>query len=237
MERWSYAWSVKLGKMHDCTLMRKLRAILQMEANCNFPNKIIYGISMLDNARKYGFTPEEIYSKKNKMADNSSLAKVLFFDIVRQTGLSAGLASVDTTNCYNASAHTVALLTFQAFGVPEEAVQYMVSVIEEMKYFLRTAYGDSKNFRGIILEVKFRSLCQENGASLAGWAVISITIIGAHKRKGHGAYFVCPISRLTGHLAAIIFVDDTDLIHIDTNKYQSALEAYEDLQESVDNWG
>ena len=37
-------------------------------------------------------------AKKNKMADDGSLAKVLFFDIARQTRLTAGLSSVDAAN-------------------------------------------------------------------------------------------------------------------------------------------
>ena len=140
MERWSYALSIMLEKMHGCSLMSKLRVILLMKADFNFSNKIIYGFRMMDNARKYGIMPEEIYSEKNKMADNGTLVKVLFFDIARQTRLSAGLSSVDAANCYDAVAHAVTSLTFQVFGVPEEAVQSMLSVIEEMKYFLDTTY-------------------------------------------------------------------------------------------------
>ena len=71
----------------------------------------------------------------------------------------------------------------------------------------------------------------------AGWAVISITILNAHKKKGHGGKFVCPISQRTGHLAAILFVDDNDLIHIDMDQDQTAAEAHEDLQASVNSWG
>ena len=41
----------------------------------------------------------------------------------------------------------------------------------------------------------------------------------------------------TSLLAAILFVDDTDVIHIDMNKSQSALEVHEDLQASMISWG
>ena len=110
MERWTYALSVMLEKMQGCTLMTKLRSILLMEADFNFSNKMIYGVRMMDNARKHGLMPEEIYSEKNKMADDGTLAKVLFFDIARQTQLSAGLSSVDAANCYDAVAHVIASL-------------------------------------------------------------------------------------------------------------------------------
>ena len=67
--------------------------------------------------------------------------------------------------------------------------------------------------------------------------MISITIINYHKRKGHGGHFICPISRREVHLAAILFVDDTDLIHIDMNQDQYVHEAHAVMQESLVNWG
>ena len=226
-----------LEKKLGCTLLAKLRAIRLMEADFNHSNKEIFGSRMLDNVRKYGLMPEEIYSERGKVPDDGTLAKVIFNDVVRQTRLSAGVASVDAANCYDSVAHAIASLTCQAFGVPAEAVHSMLTAIEDMKYYLRTAYGDSKNFRGHKIAVKFQGLCQGNGAAPAGWAVISIVILGAHKKKGHGGHFVCPISRRTGHLSAILFVDDNDLIHVDMGKDQSADEAAYDLQRSIDSWG
>ena len=186
LERWTNGLSVMLEKMYGCTLVNKLRAILLMEAEFNFSNEVIYGVRMMDNVRKYGYMPEEIYSEKRKTADDGSLAKVLFYDIVRQTHTSAGLASIDAANCYDSIAHAIASLVFQAFGVPEEAIESMLTAIQDMKYFLRTAYGDSTEFVGSTIEVKFQGLCQGNGVAPAGWAVISITILHAHKAKGHG---------------------------------------------------
>jgi len=52
------------------------------------------------------------------MTNDGSLAKVLFYDIVRQSRLADANTSVDDVNCYNDIACTIALLVFQAFGVP-----------------------------------------------------------------------------------------------------------------------
>ena len=71
-----------------------------------------------------------------------------------------------------------------------------------------------KNFFVSTIELKFQGLCQVSSAAPAGWAVISITIICAHKNKGHGGHFVCPISNLTGHLEALFFVYYTYAIQI-----------------------
>ena len=62
-------------------------------------------------------------------------------------------------------------------------------------------------------------------------------MIGAHKCKGHGGYFVCPISKLEGTLAAIIFVNDTDLIHICMDKVETIVESHSALQDSIISWG
>ena len=47
---------------------------------------------MLDNVRKYNLMPEEIFSERNIMPDDGTLAKVLFYDIVRQLQVSAGIS-------------------------------------------------------------------------------------------------------------------------------------------------
>ena len=96
-------------------------------------------------------------------------------------------------------------MVFQDFGVPLESVQSMLTEIEEMKYFLRTAYGDPKSVSGSTIKLKFQGLCQGSGVAPAGWAVIIITILCAHKRKGNFGHVVCTISNLTGHLAALLF--------------------------------
>ena len=40
-----------------------------MEAEFNNPNKEILGFRMLENAKKYGFIPGEVYSERGKTAD------------------------------------------------------------------------------------------------------------------------------------------------------------------------
>ena len=183
-----------LEKVPGCTLISKLRSILLMEADFNCVNKIIFGSRMLGNVRQQGLMLDEIFSERNRTAEEGSLAKVLFYDVVRQTRSAAGISSVDADNCYDRVAHAVASLVFRSFGVTKEATGAMLKTIQEMKFFLRTAFGDSKDFASLTIEVKTQGLCQGNGAAPAGWTVVSIAILNAHKRKGHGAKFLCPIS-------------------------------------------
>jgi hypothetical protein len=44
-----------------------------MEADFNATNKIVYGMQMMSNARGHQLVLEEIFSKKNRMADDRTL--------------------------------------------------------------------------------------------------------------------------------------------------------------------
>ena len=90
---------------------------------------------------------------------------------------------------------------------------------------------------GASAEIKTQGLCQGNGAASARWAGISITILHMHKWKGHGARFVCLMSLMKGQVATILYVDDTDEIHINLEEEESVFEAHNNLQESVLSWG
>jgi hypothetical protein len=113
----------------------------------------------------------------------------------------------------------------------------MLTTIQEMKFFLQTGFGDSTDFASSTLSIKTQGLCQGNGASPAGWAVVSICILSAHKKRGHGAHFTCPITKLKSHIAGIIYVDDTDLVHFHMDEDQGKDDAFFNLQEAITNWG
>ena len=118
----------------------------------------------------------------------------------------------------------------------------MLTTIKDLRFYLRTGYGDSKGYVGgkketSIKTVKNLGICQGNSASPAAWTVVSIPMISAHKKKGHGAYFVTPLSKTPCHLAGGLFVDDTDLFHLYMRRVETTAEAQDCLQEAVISWG
>ncbi len=172
------------------------------------------------------------------MANDGTLCKTLFYDITRQARVPAAIALVDASNCYDRIAHAMASPVFQAFRIPITAVESMLATIENMKFFLWTGFGDLTSFfLGGGISIKMQGMCQGNGASPAAWVVISICILKAHGRKGYGAKFVCPITKLEKHLSAILYVDDTGLLHIDLTKNETVDEVHTAIQESVNSWG
>ena len=74
---------------------------------------------------------------------------------------------MDAANCYDGIAHAITSLVFHYFGIPEKAIETMLTAIEDMKYFLYTAYGDSKEYVGSTIEARAMAR-QRSGYSRMG---------------------------------------------------------------------
>ena len=105
-----------------------------------------------------------------------------------------------------------------------------------MKFFLQTAFGELMEFVGSTITMKTQGLCQGNGAAPAGWAVVH-RHFKCSQKQGHGARIRCPIFPGSTDLAAIIFMEDTDLLHINMTRNESLEETHKALQVSVLSWG
>ena len=53
----------------------------------------------------------------------------------------------------------MASIIFHALGLPQEAVTSMFIAIQNMMFFLRTAYGDFTNFVDSTVLIKYQGLC------------------------------------------------------------------------------
>ena len=137
-----------LEKAPNVWLISKLQAILLMETDFNAANKILLGQRMLQNVRWYKLVPDEIFSERQRMADNRIFAKVLFYDISWQLRAPVALALVDAANCYDRVAHAIASLILRACGTPLLATILMLQAIQKMQFFLHTTFGDSKKCGG-----------------------------------------------------------------------------------------
>jgi hypothetical protein len=109
----------------------------------------------------------------------------------------------------------------------------MLTAIQKMKFFLQTAYGDSDRAMGSKVHLRTQGFMQGNGTSPADWTAVSITILHAHKCQGHGATFVTPISGISKELSCILYVNDTDLIHLCNDEQDTVGTAHEALQRSM----
>ena len=98
-------------------LVNKLRAILLMEADFNFGNKVI-SRRIAEITEKYGTLAQEQYgSRKGHRAIECALNKRLTLDILRQLRWAGALCSNDLKSCYDRIAHSIASMCMQSQGV------------------------------------------------------------------------------------------------------------------------
>ena len=124
-----------LKKIAGLALVNKLRAILLMEADFNFHNKLVFSSRILIAVRTNGLIPLEQYSKQQSTADDGSFDKVLQGDISRQRWLPMSIVSVDAANCYNRIHHAIMTTIFLCIDIQTEAIAAMLYPIQLMKFF------------------------------------------------------------------------------------------------------
>ena len=233
--RWSKGLSVMLEKIAGVAVVTKLRAILLMEADFNFHNKLIFGNCMMKPAREHGLVPEEIYSEKGKTPEDAILQQVLVYDIARQLRRPLMVASVDAAQCYDRIAHAIAALTLRAFKVPQSSASSMLEPIQNMEYYLRTGFGESTTHSGG-KDNKKQGTCQGNTAAPPTWQQISTLLVNAQRHSGHGIDIVSPISGTKQNQVGILFVDDTNL-WAGLGEDDDAASTLAKGQDSITSWG
>jgi hypothetical protein len=83
-----------------------------------------------------------------------------------------------------------------------------------MQYFLKTRFGESTDSYGGTSTSPNSGLGQGSGTSPPGFLALSSLIINAYCRMGHGAKISLSYARRLFHLTAVMYVDDTNLLHL-----------------------
>ena len=111
----------------------------------------------------------------------------------------------------------------------------MLGLIHEMKYHVRTGYGESAGcFGGPGLGLQ--GVYQENGAAPLLWELLSTVCFNVHKKEGHGVLIRCPITGESVRQAGISFVDNNNL-WAGLDRRKDFVKCAADAQATVDSWG
>jgi hypothetical protein len=141
------------------------------------------------------------------------MLKQLFFDQSNILHTMSAVSSNDAANCYDAVNHTTGSFALQAMCIPMQIIKCYLLSIQTLRFFLKTGFGLAKTSYGGTVEKPYMGLTQGSGASPAAWTTISTLIVSAYKSKGYGASFVAAWSGILLVLAALLYVDDTNLLH------------------------
>ena len=234
INRWERGLTVMLEKIKGNIKVDKLRAILLMEADFNFFNKLMFGHRLMRQNILYKRMPQELYGGlPNRSAQEVGINRRLVLDIFRLKRRCGVVAGVDAAQCYDRIVHSLAILILRNEGAQINPLLCMFGAIQGMTYFLRTTFGESSTHYGGRQSIPFQGTCQGNGASPAMWLMVSMYLVLLAREEGHTTTFSSGFSGLTLILIGFLFVDDTDLIvmgsstddaNIVINKMQKAIE-------------
>ena len=208
----------------DCMILKKansfdislLRTIVLMDAEFNHMNSVIGRLAM-HRAIDTGQLAREQYSRPGRTAAAHALNRRLIFDTQLTKRIPYSLAMSDLKSCYDRVVHSAVSLAFQRLGIPITVIVSMFDSIQRMVHRVRTAFGDSDDtYGGDCIDDGYilppQGFNQGSGVGPPGWSILSSVILAALRDAGYGITFINAITHEAYKLAALAFVDDSDLI-------------------------
>ena len=132
-------------------------------------------------------------------------------DAFQQKQISSAVTSMDADTCYDCMAHSMISPCSQCLALAVEVITSLLLTIQLMKFFLRTAFGDSTCFYGSRQLIPLQGCCQGNGGGPVMWVSVLIILVHQLWANGHVTTFVRAISGLKVSFAGFLYVDDGDL--------------------------
>jgi Reverse transcriptase (RNA-dependent DNA polymerase) len=236
-ERCQDGTNVMLVKKEGKYLPEELRTILLFDVQFNGNNKLL-GRRMMTFAEELNLiAPEQYGSRKHKSAMHQCMNKRLTFDLWRQLKWPAAMSMSDLKSCYDRIVHSIASLAMQRIGTPIPPIFHMFNTIQNLKHFVRTAYGDSKrSFGGHLWAVPCQGVGQGNGAGPQIWALVSTPVLNYLREVGVGVTFATSITAENIRFVGYAFVDDTDLCQMALTEEMTAEEVAMAMQVGMEAW-
>jgi hypothetical protein len=210
---WGHGLTVFLKKILSNVFVHKLRAICLLEANFNWWNKLIFSKRMMRQTVADSSIPQECFAKTNSQCNNAVLAKQFFCDSSHTLHHPAALSECDFGDCYDRAAHPPVRIALQSWGIPPLAIRALLSAMQTMQYTLKTGFGESAESYGCTAMLPNSGLRQGSRASPPAFMPLRSLIVNAYRRKGHGAWIYSLYFHQLFILAAVMHVNDIDLLH------------------------
>ncbi len=180
--------------------------------------------------------PGDQYSQKKSMAEDARLDNHLTMDLSRQMKHPLATMSADADKCYDRINHIIMSILLLAIVGSIGSIMAMLFPIQTMKFFQRTARGDSNTFMGgRSKENPLQGLCQGNGAGPTCWLMLSSMLMHCYKHQGFGLRIISCISGAIIDFLGEIYVEDMDLI-ITRPEFTTEKETQEGLWRAAWAW-
>jgi hypothetical protein len=105
-----------------------------------------------------------------------------------------------------------------------------------MQFFLKTGFGLATTSYGGSKDNPYMGLVQGSGAALAAWTAISTVMLASYKFRGYGANFLAGWSGIILSIAALLYFDDTDLLHMCPPDITTEHDFFDRVQATTSYW-
>jgi len=141
---------------------------------------------------------------------------------------------MDLEICIDRMTHPISSLYSQRF--PKSVAKCMINTLCGMKHYVRTAYGDSKwSYRGTTTK-PLQGAVQGNGTASPMYAAISCSILAYLESQVVGINVYSAITLTLFTLAAILYVDDSNILLAAVRKDESAMSISERAQKAAKSY-
>jgi hypothetical protein len=112
--------------------------------------------------------------------------------------------------------HLILAMLLRAIGIAWGPIICMLLTIKLMRYYLRTGFGESKQYMGGELSKRrMHGLNQGGRGAPPCWSLMSSVLVKLQRAKGHVALVITPISLIISTIVGFLYNDDCDLYVID----------------------
>jgi hypothetical protein len=201
----------------------------------NMGCRIIWGHEMLKRAACHNLiSPYQFGGQNGHMSISCILLKRTSYDIIRLMCLVAVIFDNDATAAYDRMIPSQCMITSRRAGVPESAIQMKLTVLRRMKYFVKTAYGNSSTY---FMNTSLRTILGLlQGSSDVGpiWTLNSSVQFQMLDELHPPARFPSPCPHVYIERNAEGFVDDVSLW--ETSEDESIQIVATKMQEKAQTW-
>jgi hypothetical protein len=237
LQHWGVGLTVLLEKTCGNNHIHKMGAIVLLEGDFNYYNKTIFAQQMMTSVQDRGQIPLECFAKKVSNCVYAIMTKIVMCDMLRIHHHPTCVGGNDFGDCYDRIAHPPAGVALQSWRISKESVCLILMAMQTMQFFLHTGFGESAEMHGSTDEDRTLELGQENAVAGPGFMALSAQNVNAYLQDGHGSRTMTSYTFQLFVLAAVLYVNDMDLIHTTALVTATPSELFEQSQISTNAWG
>jgi exonuclease III len=210
LTRWQNVVNSMIEKEPGNPRIHRLRVIHLYEADYNLILGLFWARKLVPLAEKQRLFHSSCYGGRPGL---SAIDPVLLEELQVSISYLSRTNQVtfhnDATSCYDRIIISLANLVARRFGMPEEIAKLHGTTLEQMRYYVSTALGISKDSYSHSDESPVYGTGQGSCSSPSIWLQICSILFDCHNQRSYGANYSTPDGSVTFKTSMTGFVDDT----------------------------